>query len=136
MSADSPWKLRKGRIEFILVAVPEASAERLIAAIFDLTLKYDAEVDMMASLVLITYGTSGMEAFPKGRRFPLLEALRQSLGPQIKIVHGAGIGLSGFVGGKSAGQFNVILPRFNEAKAQVENLAYGDLKEFVPEPAD
>ena len=136
MSAENPWKLRKGRIEFILVAVPEANAENLIADIFDLTLKHDAEVDMMASLVLITYGTAGLEAFPKGRRFPLLEALRQSLGPKIKIVHGAGIGLSGFVGGKSAGRFNVILPRFSEAKAQVEDLDFGELKEFVPEPAD
>ena len=136
MSADSPWKLRKGRIEFVLVAVQEPNAEHLIGDIFDLTLKHDAEVDLLNSVIVITYGTSGTEAFPKGRRFTLIEALRQKFGPRIRIVHGAGIGHSGYVGGTSGGRFNFILPGLKEATALLDDLAFGDVREFVPEVSD
>ena len=134
MSADSPWKLRKGRIEFILVSVPATNSERLIADLFDLTLEHNAEVDLISSVVVITYGTAGTEALPKGRRFALIEALRDKFGPQIKIVHGAGIGHSGYVGGKSGGRFNYILPGLKEAKTRLEDLQPGEIVEFVPEP--
>ena len=134
MASENPWKLRKGRIEFILVAVAESNAETLIADIFDLTLKHDAEVDLMGSLVVITYGTAGTESFPKGRRFTLMEALRQKFGAQIQIVHGAGIGHSGYVGGQSGGRFSFILPGLDEAKGRVQNLEFGEVQEFVMEP--
>lgn len=131
MSHDSPWKLRKGRIEFVLVAVPEDNAESLIAEIFELTQKHDAEVDLVSSVAVITYGTDGTEAFPKGRRFPLIEALRQKMGDRVKMLHGAGIGHCGFVGGASGGRFNYILPGLKEAHRQIENLGFGEIKEFI-----
>jgi len=73
MSADSPWKLRKGRIEFVLVAVPETDAQRVIAEAFDLTLEHEAEVDLINSVIVITFGTLDAEASPKGKRFALIE---------------------------------------------------------------
>ena len=82
---------------------------------------------MMASLVLITYGTSGWRRFSDARcqRFGKVWDLRQDCSRRhLSICR------------RKPGRFNVILPRFNEAKAQVENLAYGDLIEFVPEPAE
>ena len=134
MSADSPWKLRKGRIEFILVAVPEPDAEKLIAEIFDLTLKHDAEVDLLNSVIVITYGTSGTEALPKGRRLVLIGALREKFGPRIRMVHGAGIGHSGYVGGKSGGRFSFILPGLKEASARLQDLEPGAILEFIQKP--
>ena len=134
MSADSPWKLRKGRIEFILVAVPEPDAENLIAEIFDLTLRHDAEVDLLNSVIVITYGTSGTEAFPKGQRWVLIEALREKFGTRVRMVHGAGIGHSGYVGGKSGGRFSFILPGLKEATARLQGLESGAILEFIPEP--
>lgn len=134
MSADSPWKLRKGRIEFILVAVPETDAQRIIAEIFDLTLEHEAEVDLLNSVIVITYGTLDGEASPKGKRFPLIETLQERFGARIKMVHGAGIGHSGYVGGKSGGRFSYILPGLKEATARLEELRPGEILDFFPQP--
>jgi len=134
MSADSPWKLRKGRIEFILVAVPETDAQRVIAEIFDLTLEHDAEVDLLNSVIVITYGTLDGEVSPKGKRFALIETLRERFDAQIKMVHGAGIGHSGYVGGKSGGRFSYIVPGLKEATARLEDLQPAEILDFFSQP--
>ena len=69
------WKLNKGWIEFILLAAPPDELETMTGPIFDLAIEHEAEVDLMGSLVVITYGTSGVDTGIRGKRFPPIEKL-------------------------------------------------------------
>jgi hypothetical protein len=134
MAADHFWKLNKGHLEFILLAAPADKLESMTGPIFDLAIDHEAEVDLLGTLVVMTYGTAGADSGIRGRRFQLVDALQKKFRNEIKMVHGAGFGHYGFVGGKGGGRFTFILPEFEQARAQLDRLSWGKVSEARERP--
>jgi hypothetical protein len=80
---------------------------------------------LVSSLVIITYGMFDFETQTKGDRFRLVEALNQTLGHHIKIVHGVENGHFGVVGNADRMSFSFIIPGFMNALGTLANLDFG-----------
>ena len=132
MSEVNRWKLTKGWVEFILLDAPADKLPSMTGAIFDLAIDHEAEVDLMGSLVVMTYCTAGGDTGQRGKRFALIESLQKKFKSDIKLVHGAGFGHYGLVGGRGGGRFTFILPQFDQAKTELNSVAWGEIREVKP----
>ena len=132
MPEEDRWQLNKGWIEFILLEAPADKLATMTGAIFDLAIDHEAEVDMMGSLVVMSYGTAGGDTGQRRKRFPLMDAVKKKFKQEIKLVHGAGFGHYGFVGGRGGGRFTFMLPQFDRAKTELTTLDWGEIRELPP----
>jgi len=131
---DHPPKLKRSRVDFILVSVRGEGEEltKRITGIATLAEEHGASAEVAGGIVLATYGALADEE--KGGEQPrrLIEALKRSLPSDIKILYGWEVGHSGFLVGREQLAYNIILPHMTKARHRVHELNWGEVVEFDP----
>ena len=129
-----PPKLKKSKVDFILVAVRGDGEEltKRIARLVALAEEYGASAEATAGIVLVTYGALADEE--KGDQQPrgLLDALERSFPSDVKILYGAEVGHSGFMVGREHLAYNILLPHLTKARHRLHDLSWGEVFEFNP----
>jgi hypothetical protein len=128
--------LKPGRIELILAFVrgesPPQVSER-IAQVTDLALAHEAMIhDVIGALVIVAFGTHPASPPESGSRPLLVRALREQLGGDIKIVHGAADGHYGLFGSEARMSYTFLVPQFDCILAALSQLEFGAIEEFRP----
>ena len=130
-----PQQLKQGRIEFVLAFVrgesPAPVSER-IARVADLAVAHGAVVhDLVGALVIIAFGTHPAASPESGGRASLVQALREQLVSDIKIVHGAADGHHGLLGGETRMSYTFLVPQFDHILGTLSRLQFGESEEFT-----
>jgi hypothetical protein len=126
--------LKPGRIEFILAFVhgesPAQISER-IAHIADLAVTHGGLVhDLVGALVIVAFGTHPASSPESGSRSSLVQALREQLACDVKIVHGAADGHYGLFGSETRMSYTFLVPQFDSILGALSRLKFGESEEF------
>jgi hypothetical protein len=127
-------KLKKSKVDFVLVSVRGDSAElsERIGGIVALAEANGARSEVAGGIVMATYGISLDNE--KGDHQPkrLLDALKRGYPSDTKILYGAEVGHSGFLVGQKHIAYNIFLPHLTKARHRVHELNWGEVLEFNP----
>lgn len=127
--------LKHGRVDFILAFVrggsPTQVSER-IAQVADLALTHGATVhDLVGALVIMAFGTHPTSLPESGSRSSLVQALREQLASDVKIVHGAADGHYGVFGSETRMSYSFLVPQFDQILGALSRLPFGESEEFT-----
>ena len=87
---------------------------------------------VVGSFVAVAFGTLPTKHEQPGDRPALVEELHQSLGDDIKILHGAGRGYFGLIGNQAWQSHSFLLPQFDAMLGVLSQLDFGQTQEFTP----
>ena len=125
--------IKQGRIEFVLAFVrgsPSQISERM-ARVADIAVEHGAVVyDLVGGLVVVAFGTHPASSPQSGSRASLVQALRQQLAGDVKIVHGAADGHHGLFGNESRLSYTFLVPQFDAILGALGRLEFGGSEEF------
>jgi len=126
--------LKHGRIEFVLAFVrgesPAQVSER-IARVADIAVTHGATVhDLVGALVIVAFGTHPASSPESGSRSSLVQALREQLAGDVKIVHGAADGHYGLFGSQTRMSYTFLVPEFDSIFGALSRLQFGQTEEF------
>jgi len=126
----------ESQIELVLVFVrgdkPEQISE-LIGRVIEISMAHQAYVDgLVASVVVAGFSTHPASKPTPGARSGLVADLLGQLGPNIKVVHGAGQGCYGFFGTDKHLRYSFVFPEFDCALGLLSQTEFGTAKEFKP----
>jgi hypothetical protein len=128
--------LKEARIDFIVAFVsgkdPHHVSER-IAKVIEVATDRGATVHhVIGALAIVAFGTQAASAATPGNRHLLVAALREQLGGDIKIVHGAADGWHGLFGAKGGISYTFLVPEFDRVLGVLSRLHFGVVEEFCP----
>jgi hypothetical protein len=107
-----------------------SSLPGLYTKLFDIAHKHDALVEgVLSSLALITLDFSD-ETTAEVRRHKLVAELRDALGNDAKIIHGATERLHGLVGSSGHSCYGSFLPGFGASLRTLDQAGFGDVIAF------
>ena len=126
--------IKQGRIEFVLAFVrgesPSQIAERM-ASVADIAVEHGAVVyDLVGGLVVVAFGTHPAASSQSGSRASLVQALREQLASDVKIVHGAADGHHGLFGSEMRISYTFLVPQFDSILGALSRLQFGESEEF------
>ena len=126
--------IKQGRIEFVLAFVrgesPSQIAERM-ASVADIAVENGAVVyDLVGGLVVVAFGTHPAASSQSGSRASLVQALREQLAGDIKIVHGAADGHYGLFGSEKCMSYTFLVPKFDVILGTLSGLEFGQIEEL------
>jgi hypothetical protein len=132
-----PPQLQQGRIEFVLAFVrgenPAQVSDRT-ARVADVAISHGAMVhDLIGALVIVAFGTHPSSSPDSGSRSSLVQALREQLAADVKIVHGAADGHYGLFGSQARISYTFLVPHFDRILGALSRLEYGNCEEFIYE---
>ncbi len=131
-----PQPLKQGRIDFIVAFVGGTGADQIserVAEVAELGIQHGATVHhLVGALAIMAFGTQPVTSPAPGSRPALVAALRDRLGGDIKIVHGAADGCYGLLGAKSTVSYTFLVPQFDRVLGVLSGLAWGAVEEFRP----
>jgi hypothetical protein len=127
--------LKQGRIEFVLAFVrgesPAQVSERT-ARVADVAVTHGAMVhDLVGALVIAAFGTHPVSSSKSGSRSSLVQALREQLAGDVKIVHGAADGHYGLFGSEKRISYTFLVPQFDAILGVLSRLQFGESEEFT-----
>lgn len=127
-------KLKKSRIDFILICIRGSDDELAIRinAISTRAEEYGADCEIVGSMVAITCGTLADESGCCPEKMKFIGAVQKDYQLDVKILHGSEVGHSGFLVNQTRVSYNVLLPHFTEARHYLENMDWGETREFKP----
>lgn len=128
-------RLKHGRIEFILAFVrgdsPAQHSER-IARVADLAVTHGATVHgLVGALVIMAFGTLPASLPEPVSRSSLVQALREQLASDVKIVHGAADGHYGVFGSEKWMSYSFLVPQLDQILGALSRLQFGESEEFT-----
>jgi len=128
--------LKQGHIEFVLAFVrgesPAKVAEQ-VGRIADLAVTHGATIhSLTGSLAIVAFGTHPALSSEPDSRLRLVQALRQQLAEDVKIVHGAATGHCGLFGSEKCMSYTFLVPQFDRVLGALSRLEFGESKEFTP----
>ena len=126
--------LKHGRIDYVLAFVrgesPAQVSER-IARVADIAVTHGATVhDLVGALVIVAFGTHPASSPESGSRSSLVQALREQLAGDVKIVHGAADGHYGLFGSQTRMSYTFLVPEFDSILGALSRLQFGQTEEF------
>jgi|ERR1043166_344746 hypothetical protein len=126
--------ITQGRIEFVLAFVraesPTQISER-VGRVADLTVEHGAVVfHSVGALVVAAFGTLRQPPSSSGSRASLVQALREQLAGDVKIVHGAADGHYGPFGSAKRISYTFVVPKFDAILGTLSRLEFGQSEEF------
>jgi hypothetical protein len=127
--------IKQGRIEFVLAFVrgegPSQISERM-ARVADIAVEHDATVyDLVGGLVIVAFGTHPASSPQAGSRALLVQALREQLASDVKIVHGSSDGHHGLFGSETRISYTFLVPQFDSILGALSRLQFGESEEFT-----
>jgi hypothetical protein len=127
-------QLKHGRIEFVVAFVrgesPSQVSER-IARVADIAITHSATVhDFIGALVIVAFGTHPSSSPKSGSRSAMVQALREELAGDVKIVHGAADGHYGLIGSETRMSYSFLVPKFDAILGTLGRLEFGQIEEF------
>jgi hypothetical protein len=127
--------IKDGRIEFVLAFVrgesPSQISERM-ARVADLAVEHGAVVyDLVGGLVIVAFGTHPASPPQSGGRASLVQALRDMLAGDVKVVHGAADGHHGLFGSDTRLSYTFVVPHFDAILGALSRLQFGESEEFT-----
>lgn len=130
-----PQQLKHGRIEFVLAFVrgesPAQVSER-IGRVADVAVTHGAMVhDLVGALVIVAFGTHPASLPESGSRSSLVQALREQLAGDVKIMHGAADGHYGLFGSETRMSYTFLVPQFDQILGALSRLQFGESEEFT-----
>ena len=130
-----PQQLKQGRIEFVLAFVrgesPAQVSERT-ARVADVAVTHGATVhDLIGALVIVAFGTHPASSPVSGSRSSLVQALREQLVSDVKIVHGAADGHYRLFGSETRMSYSFLVPQFDQILGALSRLQFGESEEFT-----
>lgn len=130
-----PQQFKQGRIEFVLAFVRGESPVQIsecIARVADVAVTHGAIVhDLVGALVIVAFGTHPSSSPESGSRSSLIQALREQLAGDVKIVHGAADGYYGLFGSKTRMSYTFHVPQFDSVLGTLSRLQFGESEEFT-----
>jgi hypothetical protein len=103
-----------------------------VARVADLAVAHGAVVhDLVGALVIIAFGTHPAASPQSSGRASLVQALREQLVSDIKIVHGASDGHYGLLGGETRMSYTFLVPQFDQILGTLSRLQFGESEEFT-----
>jgi hypothetical protein len=126
--------IKQGRIEFVLAFVrggtPSQISDRM-ARVADIAVDHGAMVyDLVGGLVIVAFGAGPHPPPKSGTRASLIQALREQLAADVKIVHGAAAGHHGLFGSESRMSYTFLVPQFDQILGALSRLEFGQAEEF------
>ncbi len=130
-----PQQLKPGRIELVLAFVRDESPVQVcerIARVTHLATTHGATVhDLVGALVIVAFGTHSASLPDSGSRSSLVQALREQLAGDVKIVHGAADGHYGLFGSETRMSYSFLVPQFDQILGTLSRLQFGESEEFT-----
>jgi len=131
----APQPFKHGRIDFIIAFVrgesPSQISER-ISRVANLAMAHGATVhDLVGALAIVAFGTLPASSPESGSRSSLVQALRDELAGDIKIVHGAADGHYGLFGSQVRMSYTFLVPQFDRILGALGRLEFGESEEFT-----
>jgi hypothetical protein len=126
--------IKQGRIEFVLAFVrgesPLQISERM-ARVADIAAEHGAVIyDLVGGLVIVAFGTHPNPPSQLSSRASVLQALRQQLAGDVKIVHGVDDGHYGLFGNGTRTSHTFVVPKFDQILGTLSRLKFGEVEEF------
>jgi len=126
---------KPGHLEFVIAYVrgegPDQISERM-SRVAELASAHNAIVDHLVSgLVVLVFGTHPGFSSEPGARSSLVQALREQLAGDVKIVHGATDGHYGLFGSDSRMSYTFLIPQFDRVLGTLSELEFGMVKETM-----
>jgi hypothetical protein len=125
--------LKAGHLEFVIAFIrgdgPDQISERM-GRVAELASAHNAMVDQLVSgLVIVVFGVHpGLPSKPEDRP-SLVQALREQLAGDVKIVHGGGDGHYGLFGNNNRMSYTFLVPDFDRILGTLSQLKFGETKE-------
>lgn len=129
-----PQPLKLGRIEFVIAFVRGESPAQVsdrVARVADIAVTHGAMVhDLVGALVIVAFGTHPASSPTTSSRSSLVQALREQLAGDVKIVHGAADGHYGLFGSQTRISYTFLVPDFDRTLGGLSRLQFGQTEEF------
>ena len=128
--------VKQGRIDFVLAFVRGESPSQIsecMARVVDLAVEHGAGVyDLVGGLVVVAFGIPfGIPPSQSGSRGSLVQALREQLAENVKIVHGAADGYHGLFGSsRTRVSYTFVVPGFDAILGTLSRLEFGQSEEI------
>lgn len=127
--------LRHGHIDFVLAFVrgesPAQVSER-IARVASLVVAHGATVhNLVGALAIVAFGAHPSSTPESGSRSSLVQAMREQLAGDVKIVHGATDGYYGLFGSETWMSYSFFIPKFDTMLGTLSRLEFGQIEEFI-----
>ncbi|HZM02815.1 MAG TPA: hypothetical protein VFC44_07305 [Candidatus Saccharimonadales bacterium] len=126
----------ESQIELILVFVRGDKPEQishLIDRVIEICAVHQAYVDgLVASIVVAGFGTHPTSKPAVGARVGFVADLLRQMGPNIKVVHGAGAGYYGLFGADKHLRYSFVFPEFDGVLGLLGETEFGTAQEFKP----
>src|SRR5258708_7496771 len=126
--------LKHGRVEFILAFVRGETPVQVcehVARVVDLAGTHGALVhDLVGALVIMAFGTHPASSPQSDSRSSLIQALREQLAGDVKIVDGAADGHYGLFGSEGRMSYSFLVPKFDAILGRLSRLEFGQFEEF------
>jgi hypothetical protein len=127
-------QLKQGRIEFVLAFVRGESPAQVsgrVDRVVELSVAHGAVVHaFVGALVIVAFGTHPASSPEPGSRSSLVQALREKLAGDVKVVHGAANGHYGLFG-ETRMSYTFLVPQFDRILGTLSRLQFGDTEEFM-----
>ncbi len=135
IGGESPGRsLTASNIEFVLVSVRFETPQRLselIGRVIEICLRHEASIDgLSGSVVVAAFGVLPCATTRPGATAQLVADLVESLGADVRIVHGSGSGYYGCFGSGKCSRFSFVVPRFESSLALLDKTEFGRAQEF------
>jgi hypothetical protein len=85
---------------------------------------------LVGALVIVAFGTHPASSPESGNRSSLIEAMREQLAGDVKIVHGAADGHYGLFGSETRMSYTFLVPMFDRILGVLGRLEFGKAEEF------